>query len=444
MTRRRRQLRLMVPAALLCAAILAILIANARSTSPSNDPHPAGRTHAARASARLAAADPVLRRRRIGMLPAALQDAAAVSLGGERLVLLGGLDGEDTSTAAITILAAGRAASAGELPAAQHDAQGASLGGEVYVFGGGQFSSYDHILRYEPGSGRVSPVGQLPQPASDVAVTTLGNTAYIVGGYNGEHALDTILAWRPGGAPRIVGRLPEGLRYAAVAATGSRVIVAGGSTETGASRAILSFDPSTGRVTQIGQPARTPHALLCREPRRHGLRDRRPWLLTGIPRPRRSSRSTPPAAVCVTRARSCGRYPTRPSRLSAGTSSSPAGRAPPARRPRSIELTPCRDSSLGDLSGSLQRVREAHRQRVGGREIDTIGVGQVTRPRTGLVGVAVLPDDPVRVRIDRRSRARSCRRSRAHRRWPVAAQVRADRAHRRPSVRSATAAGPSQ
>jgi hypothetical protein len=37
----------------------------------------------------------------------------------------------------------------------------ASLDGEVYVFGGGQFSSYDHILRYEPGNGRVSLVGQL-------------------------------------------------------------------------------------------------------------------------------------------------------------------------------------------------------------------------------------------------------------------------------------------
>ena len=95
----------------------------------------------------------------------------------------------------------------------------------------------------------------------------LGNTAYIVGGYNGEHALDTILAWRPGGAPRLVGRLPVGLRYAAVAATGSRVIIAGGSTEAvgsteaHASRAILSFDPSTGRVTRIGSlPAPLTHS----------------------------------------------------------------------------------------------------------------------------------------------------------------------------------------
>jgi N-acetylneuraminic acid mutarotase len=188
-----------------------------------------------------------------------LQDAAAVSLGGERLVLLGGLDGSDTSTAAITLLTAGQAKSAGaRLPEAQHDAQGAELGGEIYVFGGGQFSSYDHIVRYEPGDGRVSVVGHLPLPASDVAVTAIGSTAYIVGGYDGQQALDTILAWRPGEDPRIVGRLPAGLRYAAVAATSSKVIIAGGSTATGASRAILSFDLSSGRVTQIGS---LPHPL---------------------------------------------------------------------------------------------------------------------------------------------------------------------------------------
>jgi len=129
------------------------------------------------------------------MLPAPLQDAAAVSLNSERLVLLGGLDSSDTSTAAITVINEGRLSSDGRLPEAQHDAQGAEFDGATYVFGGGQFSSYDHILRYDPANGRVSVVGHLPQPASDVAVTSIGNTAYIVGGYNGERALDTILTW---------------------------------------------------------------------------------------------------------------------------------------------------------------------------------------------------------------------------------------------------------
>jgi N-acetylneuraminic acid mutarotase len=254
MTRRRRQLRLALPAALLGIAIVAIFIASAGSTSPAGGHRSLSSAHASRPSGRPAP----LRQRRTGTLPAPLQDAAAVSLGAGRVVLLGGLDSSDTSTAAITVLDAGHASGGASLPEAQHDAQGASLGGEVYVFGGGQFSSYDHILRYEPGSGRVSLAGQLPQPASDVAVTVFGNTAYIVGGYNGERALDTILAWQPGSVPRIVGRLPTGLRYAAVAASGSKVIIAGGSTETGTSRAVLSFDPATGQVTRIGS---LPHPL---------------------------------------------------------------------------------------------------------------------------------------------------------------------------------------
>jgi hypothetical protein len=198
---------------------------------------------------------------RAGSLPAALQDAAAVSLGGARWALLGGLSASDTSTAGIVTFAGLHASGSALLPEAQHDAQAALLGGEVYVFGGGQYSSYDHIVRYEPGSGRVSVVGHLPRPASDVAVTTIGDTACIVGGYDGERALDTILAWRVGQAARLVARLPSGLRYAAVAAIGSKLIIIGGSTEAGASRAILSFDASSGQVTQIGSlPGPLTHA----------------------------------------------------------------------------------------------------------------------------------------------------------------------------------------
>jgi hypothetical protein len=259
MTRRQRQLRLAVPAALLLIVLVGITISSADSRFSSVDPHAVGRIRPAQPLVRPAAVALTLRQRRIGTLPAPLQDAAAVSLGGERMVLLGGLDSSDTSTTTITVLSAGHASSDGRLPEAQHDAQGANLRGDLYVFGGGQFSSYDHILRFDPASGRVSVVGHLPQPASDVAVTTLGGVAYIVGGYNGRRALDTILAWRPGGNPTVVGRLPAGLRYAAVAATDSKVVIAGGSTEAGAaSRAILSFDPSTGRVTQIGS---LPHPL---------------------------------------------------------------------------------------------------------------------------------------------------------------------------------------
>ena len=193
-----------------------------------------------------------MQERRAGSLPAPLQDAAGVSLGGQRWALLGGLDASDTSTAAITILSGTRVSARALLPEAQHDAQAAVLGGEVYVFGGGQFASYDHIVGYRPGEARASVVGHLPRPASDVAVASIGATAYIVGGYDGQSALDTILAWRPGQPATLVARLPVGLRYTAVAAAGTKLTIAGGSTEAGATAAILSFDPATRRVTRIG------------------------------------------------------------------------------------------------------------------------------------------------------------------------------------------------
>jgi len=131
----------------------------------------------------------------------------------------------------------------------------------VYLFGGGEFTQYDHILRFDPGSGSVSQVGVLPRPESDVAVAAIGGSAYVVGGFDGLEALDTIVAWRPGSPARIVGHLPVALRYAAVVASGPDLVIIGGSTPTGASDAIYRFDPATGGVTQIGRlPRATTHA----------------------------------------------------------------------------------------------------------------------------------------------------------------------------------------
>ena len=197
----------------------------------------------------------------IGSLPAAVEDAAIAPLTGGRLALLGGINSSDTSTDAIVSLNGGAASQAGTLPAPQHDAQAATLGSYTYVFGGGQFSSYQHILRYDPSSGAVTQVGDLPAPASDVAVVSIGNTAYIVGGYNGVAPLDTIVAWSPGSAPTVVAHLSVGLRYAAVAVAGSRIIIAGGTESGGVSNAIFSFDPANRQVTTLGQlPSPLTHA----------------------------------------------------------------------------------------------------------------------------------------------------------------------------------------
>jgi N-acetylneuraminic acid mutarotase len=185
-------------------------------------------------------------------LPFALQDTAAVTLGGGRAVLLGGLNATDTSTAAVSVLDAHGVAASARLPEAQHDAQGALLDGRVYAFGGGQFGSYSHILSYDPATGRVTQAGNLPTPTSDAAVAAIDGTAYVIGGYDGQQALDTILAWRPGGRPQVVARLPYGLRYAVAGASGGRLVIAGGSHDEAATATILSYDPATRKLRYIG------------------------------------------------------------------------------------------------------------------------------------------------------------------------------------------------
>jgi N-acetylneuraminic acid mutarotase len=184
-----------------------------------------------------------------------LQDPAIAALTGERFVLLGGLDAADTSTAGVLVANLHEPLRNASLPGAQHDAQAATLAGQVYVFGGGEFTEYDHILRFDPVTDAVSAAGVLPTPASDVAVTQTGGTAYIIGGFDGTNWLDTILAWRPGTPARVVARLPVGLRYAAVAAVNGRILIIGGTTPTSTSDAIYRFDPSTGTVLQIGRLA---------------------------------------------------------------------------------------------------------------------------------------------------------------------------------------------
>ena len=176
-------------------------------------------------------------------------------------MLLGGIDSSQSSTDAIVTIRGSTASRTGTLPVAQHDAQAATLSSSVYVFGGGQLSSYSHVLRYDPATGATGAAAALPAPASDVAVVSIGKIAFVIGGYTGTTPLDTIVAWAPGATPRVIGRLPVGLRYAAVAVAGRRIIIAGGTLSGGASDTIYSFDPQSGAVTTIGHlPTPLTHA----------------------------------------------------------------------------------------------------------------------------------------------------------------------------------------
>jgi N-acetylneuraminic acid mutarotase len=219
------------------------------------------RTH--RAAARsVAVARPVnLVYRPLFSLPAAVQDPAFAALPAGRFALLGGITPAVTSTPAIVVASDRGPMASASLPGAQHDAQAATIDGQVYVFGGGEFTQYDHILRFDPGTSSVTQVGSLPSAQSDVAVAAIGGTAYVVGGFDGNQALDTIVSWRPGGHSSVAAHLPVALRYASVVAVGGDLLIIGGSTPTGASDAIYRFDPANGRVARVGRlPRPTTHA----------------------------------------------------------------------------------------------------------------------------------------------------------------------------------------
>src|SRR6266496_3694200 len=200
--------------------------------------------------------------RAAGSLAAPIQDAAIVTFR-RRILLLGGLDAADTSTADVRTIAGGRVQTIGRLPNVFHDGAAVRIGSNVYEFGGGDgIRQLDQILRVDPKTGTAIRVGSLPAPSSDHAATVVAGQAYIVGGYTGQNWLNTIVAWRPGGSARVVAHLPTPLRYPAVTAAQGKIIVAGGSLPNGdASRAVYNFDPGSRELRRLGSlPAATTHA----------------------------------------------------------------------------------------------------------------------------------------------------------------------------------------
>jgi YVTN family beta-propeller protein len=203
-----------------------------------------------------------IRARPAGSLSAPLQDAAMATVGG-KLLLLGGLDAADVSTADIRTVVRGRERTIGRLPTVFHDGAAVGIGRFAYEFGGGDgVRQLDQILRVDPSTGTVERVGRMPAPSSDQAAAAVGGEVYVVGGYTGSAWLNTIVAWRPGGTAHVVARLPIPVRYAGVAAAGGKVVIAGGSLPDGtASRAVYVFDPASHDVRRLGSlPAPTTHA----------------------------------------------------------------------------------------------------------------------------------------------------------------------------------------
>jgi len=209
---------------------------------------------------------PRLVARPVGRLAAGVEAGSAVALDAKRALLLGGLTSASASRREVSVLAGGRRERRlGSLPVAVHDAAAVRIGGAVYLFGGGQSASFDAIVRVDPRTGASRQVARLPQPRSDLGAATVGDTAYVVGGFTGTRSLDSVLAWRPGHRARPVARLPVGLRYAAVTTVAGRLIIAGGSTLHGPSRVVYRFDPTRGGLTRLATlPAPVTHAAALR------------------------------------------------------------------------------------------------------------------------------------------------------------------------------------
>lgn len=192
-------------------------------------------------------------------LPAPVQ-LPAVAAGANGAFAIGGLDAGDASVADVVLIDGAGAREATQLPLALHDAAAAQIGGQTYMFGGGEPSGTSESIFRITASG-VRTVGHLPVGSSDIEAATIAHTAYVVGGYTLSAPLRTIVAFTPGGRARSVAMLPRPLRYAAVAAVGGRMLIAGGTSGETAERAILSFDPATHTVRQIGElPEALTHA----------------------------------------------------------------------------------------------------------------------------------------------------------------------------------------
>jgi outer membrane protein assembly factor BamB len=186
---------------------------------------------------------------RIGSLPRPASRLAVVALPDGRLVALGGLVG-NTSSSEVLIGRPQHLVDAGRLPTPTHDDAAALVGRSVYLYGGGQAVSSPAVVRVDPRTGRAKPAGRLSEPLSDLGAVVVGGRAYLVGGYTGARYATAVLRMN-GARMSVVARLQRGLRYAGVAAIGNTIYVAGGLTQSGETAAIEAVDLSTGNVRRI-------------------------------------------------------------------------------------------------------------------------------------------------------------------------------------------------
>ena len=230
-------------------------------TSSAPRAHTTARSTASTSRRRSTSAVPIAE---LPRLPFVVERAAGAVIG-DTGYLLGGLTPGDVSIPSILSLdiETGAVNRIGSLPIAAHDAAAVSVAGQILLFGGSGAAG-DLVQRFDPAARTVSTIGHLPRPLSDLGTAVIGNNVFVVGGYDGARARREILETTDGRSFRVAATLPEGSRYAAVAAAGSSLLVAGGQTDSAsASRSVLLVDPASGSVRLLADlPVATAHAVL--------------------------------------------------------------------------------------------------------------------------------------------------------------------------------------
>ncbi|HKN62729.1 MAG TPA: hypothetical protein VJV76_00200 [Gaiellaceae bacterium] len=170
------------------------------------------------------------------------------------LLVLGGLESGDSSTAAIDLLDPrnGVVSPHGTLLQPTHDAAGATLGTRQLVIGGGTVAP-TRSTQIETGR-KTTAGGALADARADAAAVTVGRSVYVVGGYDGSMPDREVVATTDGRAYRDVAALPVPVRYPAVAVLGSRIYVFGGQLANGSpSDAVQAVDPARHEARVVGR-----------------------------------------------------------------------------------------------------------------------------------------------------------------------------------------------
>ncbi len=194
-----------------------------------------------------------------GLLPWALhrplsREVVLPQPGTRGLVVLGGLESGDASTAAVALLDTrnGVLSPHGTLIHATHDAAGAALGARRLVIGGGTTAPASSI-QIQTGTG-VASGGALAGPRADAGAVTIGRSVYLVGGYDGSAMSPEVLATTDGRRYRNVAALPVPVRYPALAVLGSSIYVFGGLLANGhPSASVQRVDPRARTARVVGR-----------------------------------------------------------------------------------------------------------------------------------------------------------------------------------------------